>query len=203
MSADSTNEPPPLPELEPAAELVESKPYKDDMPIFKVYADDRNQYFFIPPQFVTSTEGSERFLRAAPGSTSNPVLCRTLARGYTCPRGGNCGFIHADLKSAESSSEYRKTDAHRNDASEIGYLRYETMPSGLFLQIPQRENSQLNVMLPSEALYRTKGGENLYRVYAQGTPSSHRRYTRCNFFEMKKMCHKGPDCGHLHVAYDI
>ena len=178
--------------MDPVAATVEIRRYESGLPTLKVYMDERNQYLFLPSEHVYGTEGAERFLRAAPGTAQNPVLCRTLARGYLCPRGATCGFVHADLAAAELSAEYRKTDVHRNDAIEVGYLRYPTLPEGTTLPVPQRGNEAFTISLHSEMLYKTKGGENLYRMYTQsGAPAGPRRYTRCNFFEMKKICHKG------------
>ncbi|KNH05394.1 hypothetical protein XU18_3565 [Perkinsela sp. CCAP 1560/4] len=177
--------------------------YPDDGTIFKVFADERFQYLYIPSEFVYITEGSKRYLDTSSRLNQNPVLCRTLHRGLVCPRGPQCGFIHTDIERAQNHHLFRRVDIHKNDADEAGFLRYDTLPTGFIFQIPMHGNEAILQLLPSHTLYRTKGSLNLYRLTAESTQgTSVRRYTRCNFFENKKLCHKGYDCGHLHVAYE-
>ena len=182
----------------------EAGTYPEDGPIFKVFADERFQYLYIPSEFIFVTEGSKRYLDARSGLNQNPVLCRTLNRGLVCPRGPQCGFIHTDIDRARNHHQFRCVDVHKNDADEVGFLRYDTLPPGLNVQVPMHENEAIIQWLPSHSLYRTKGSQTLHKLYAETTQTSGlRRFTRCNFFEKKKLCHKGYDCGHLHVAYEV
>ena len=179
-------------------QLLDLHPYQAGM-LFKLFSDEKNQYLHVPSQFVFVTEGSERFRLAQTAS----VLCRNTTKGFNCPRGNTCHFVHAMVNSAEVDPAFRRIEVHKNDANEIGFLRYDALPTGVMLQIPSAHNEAVTVVVPSHTLYRTKGAEVLYKMYpAAPAPSMSRQFCRCTYYETKKVCHRGIDCMWLHVAYD-
>eukprot|EP00759_Apiculatamorpha_spiralis_P048090 PhF_6_TR43419/c3_g1_i1/m.66713 len=169
--------------------------------IFKVFNDERTHFIHLPSQYVLVTEGSNRYLNCGNTEQMAPrfVLCRHILRDRLCPRGSTCNFIHGVLRAAEGDPNYRRVEVHKNDATEHGGPRYETLPPGakMLIAYPGEER---HVQIPSQNIYKTRGSELYHRVLPSGLPP--RIPQRCTHYQFKKMCHRGAECNFIHIAYD-
>eukprot|EP00760_Papus_ankaliazontas_P011022 PhM_4_TR14629/c0_g1_i1/m.27954 len=164
---------------------------------FRVFSNERNQQLTLPSHYVFVTDGSER----ARQSGANSMLCRHAGPSGVCPRGRMCRFVHANVFAAQKDPMFRRTEVHKNDAAEIGYLRYETLPAGVILQVAASGNENDITYVPSYAIYKTKGAEAVYKMYPQAPAP--RQHGRCSYFDgPKKSCTRGHDCTYLHIAHE-